>query len=139
MALVRVGRPRRVLTPHDLRVVKRASAMGLSERDMQCLIAIGRETWDEFKNDPTSGLSDAMAKGKAFGKSLSSRALMRRVIAGDVPAIKWFETTRFGFGEIHRHEVITRDQLADLSDEQLERVAAGESPSDVIGGSSRGG
>lgn len=131
------GRPRLEITHRDLHQIQQFAAIGLTKREIAMMIGITAKqlhVWEKHAE-----VADAIQRGRANGLAMAGKKLYDKVVAGDMTAIIWFEKTRGKRSE--RVQVVNEDeaaaiqqQLAGMSTEQLQRVANGESPLEVLGG-----
>ena len=100
--------------------VEEMSARGLTKADIAAVMGVSEQTFFERQRGNPE-LGEAYARGKASGKNRSGTALLRKVDAGVVDAIKWYEMTRHGMGE----RTIVRDEVDIMDSEALrERLSA---------------
>ena len=99
-------RTRIALTPRDLGAIEAMAAYGLSLADIASALSISDDTLSRRKAD-TDAVATAIACGRAKVQAKVGHALLKKALTGDVPAIRWFEATRFGYSE--KHSVETRD------------------------------
>lgn len=131
------GRPRLRVTANDLVQIQRFAAIGLTFEEIAMMIGISLKQFQRWRERPD--VYEAVQKGRAKALALVGKKLYEKATAGDMTAIIWFEKTRGKRSE--RVQVVNDDeaeaiqrQLAGMSTEQLQRVANGESPLEVLGG-----
>jgi predicted DNA-binding protein (UPF0251 family) len=132
----RGGRPRFEITPRDLTQIERFAAIGLTQREIACMVEVSQRTFEKWAQ--SAAVIAAIQKGRANGLAVAGKALHDKMVAGDVTAIIWYEKTRGR--RTDRIEVVQEDQshaiqrlIATMTPDQLQRVANGESPSEVLG------
>jgi hypothetical protein len=74
------------------------AACGLTLEDISLKLKISEASVYNYK-DKFPIIAEAIKRGRADGKELSSHALLKKVKEGDISAIKWYEQTRHGFSE----------------------------------------
>ncbi|MEA5424279.1 hypothetical protein [Synechococcus sp. CCY9202] len=132
----RGGRPRLTITPRDLHQIEQFAAIGLANAEIACLVGVSERTLYSWLHKPM--VIAALKKGRANGLAVAGKKLWDRVNAGDLSAIIWFEKTRGRRSD--RVQVINEDEAVDITrqlramtDDQLRRIADGQSPVDVLG------
>lgn len=130
------GRRKLVVTPRDLKQIEEFAAIGMTKTEIAMLIGISRRALFRWQKRPD--VMDAIERGRARGLQMAGMNLWKKVKEGDMTAIIWFEKTRGKRSErvsvVHEDEAeAIQRQLSGMSTAQLERVANGESPSEVLG------
>ena len=119
------------ITPAQAQQIERMAARGLNKTDIAFILGMSDRTLRRKKaNDKV--IDDAMQSGMAKGKLQIGEALYKRAVGGDVRAIRWWEMTRVGYSEKHQQQTIAFN-VDDLTDAQIDRLANGEDPKNVIG------
>ena len=104
-----------VLTDKQIAEIETLAGLGLTQTEIATVLGIGEKTLRRRKREKQEVLT-AIERGKCKAKVISGRSLLNKVKQGDVPAIRWFETTRFGMSE-------KRSIEHDLNDKQLKKMA----------------
>lgn len=81
-----------------LRQIETLSGYGLSMDKIAAVLGIGLQTLTRRKRD-NELVNGAVMRGRAMMEATCARSLFDRVKEGEVPAIKWYETTRCGRAE----------------------------------------
>jgi hypothetical protein len=132
----RRGRPRLVVTKRDLVQIEEFASIGMSRTQIAKLIGVSRMQLFRWMERPD--VMDAIEQGQARALHSIGKRLYEKAIEGDLTAIIWFEKTRGKRSDrvsvVHEDEAAAiQQQLSGLSTAQLERIANGESPSEVLG------
>ena len=120
-------RTRITMTTRDLGAIEALAACELSLAEIASALSISDDTLSRRKAD-TDAVATAIARGRARVQAAVGAALVKKALTGDVPAIRWFEATRFGYSE--KHSVETRDAtfediIAEIeADERAKRAAS---------------
>ena len=132
----RPGRPAYEISPRDIADVEKYAAIGLTAEEISYMLGIAPNTFAKWRQ--REDIIDAIKRGKANGLTLVGKSLFDKAVGGDVTAQIWFEKTRGK--RTDRVEVVADDQsqaitrlIGSMTPEQLQRVAAGESPAQVLG------
>jgi len=132
----RGGRPRFEITLRDLTQIERFAAIGLTQREIALMVEVSQRTFEKWCQ--SKEVIAAIEKGRANGLAVAGKALHDKMVAGDIAAIIWYEKTRGR--RTDRIEVVQEDQsqaiqrlISTMTPDQLQRVANGESPSEVLG------
>lgn len=130
------GRPRLEILPRDLHQIEKLAAIGLTQSEIAVMVEVADSTFEQWVKTPE--VIGAIKKGRAAGLTSVGKSLFDKANAGDVTAQIWYEKTRGK--RTDRVEVVQEDQsqaitrlIATMSPEQLQRVANGESPAEVLG------
>lgn len=100
-----LGRPKKIsIDEQFINQVKEMAARGLQHKDIAAVMGISEQTWWEYRRENPE-LEDAFRSGKAEGLNRSGAALLRKVDAGVIDAIKWYENTRHGMSERVTHGI----------------------------------
>lgn len=133
------GRPALEITARDLRQIEQFAGIGMTRAEIAHLIGITARQLHRWQEKPE--VLAAIERGRARSLSVVGKKLFEKAKQGDTTAIIWFEKTRGRRSE--RIQVVNEDdaariqrQLPSMTTEQLERVANGESPIDVLGSQS---
>ena len=101
------------------------------------MVEVGETTFERWVQLPE--VLGAIKKGRSNGLTVVGKALFDKAASGDVTAQIWYEKTRGKRSD--RVEVVQEDQsaaiqrlISSMTPEQLQRVANGESPQQVLGG-----
>ena len=90
-----MGRPAFEFTKERLEMVERMAGVGLNHERMAAVLGISLSTMDK-KASQIKEVNEAIQRGKGKASFTVGKALFEKAREGDVPAIKWFETTRDG-------------------------------------------
>lgn len=101
----RGGRPPIVIGPQELSQMEALAGYGLTEAAIAAVLGMTSRTLREKKH--AEEVSSALARGKAKAEGRVGKALYERAIAGDIQAIRWWETTRAGRSD--KQEITGRD------------------------------
>lgn len=130
------GRPRLEILPRDIHQIEKLAAIGLSQAEIAVMVEVAESTFELWAHHPE--VIGAIKKGKAKGLTSVGNSLFNKANNGDVTAQIWYEKTRGK--RTDRVEVVQEDQsqaitrlISTMTTEQLQRVANGESPSEVLG------
>ena len=108
-------RTRIMMTPRDLGGIEAIAAYGLSLAEIASALSISDDTLSRHKAD-TDAVATAIARGRARVQAVGGAAPVKKALTGDVPAIRWFESTRLGYSE--QHTIETREET--IEDYMLE-------------------
>ena len=130
------GRPKLEITARDINQIENLSAIGMSQKEISHILEISPRTYSSWsKNEDVFA---AISRGKAKGLAAVGKALHDKAIGGDTSAMMWYEKTRGR--RTDRVEVVQQDQaqaitrlIGVMTPDQLQRVADGESPTEVLG------
>jgi len=78
--------------------IETLAGLGLTLEDISLVLKINESSFHRYK-DRFPQIVQAVENGRAKAKETSGKALIRKVQEGDLPSIKWFEQTRFGYSE----------------------------------------
>lgn len=78
--------------------IEAMAGIGLTLKDISLVLGINESTIHLYKSKHPE-IVQAVKNGKVKAQLRSGKALLRRVDEGDLPSIKWFEQTRFGYSE----------------------------------------
>jgi DNA-binding transcriptional regulator YiaG len=130
------GRPALEITARDIRQIEQFAGYGMTRGEIAHLIGITKRQLTRWQEKPE--VLTAIERGRAKSLSVVGKKLFEMARDGDTTAIIWFEKTRGRRSD--RIQVVNEDeaatiqrQLSSMTTEQLERVANGESPIDVLG------
>ena len=133
------GRPKIKLTARDINQIEQFSAIGLTQKEIASMLEISNRTYQKWVQDPQ--VIASISRGRAKGLTAVGKALHDKAIGGDTQAIMWYEKTRGK--RTDKIEVVQQDQaqaitrlIGVMTPDQLQRVANGESPSEVLGSES---
>ena len=126
------GRPPVEITPDMIRQVELMAGIGLSQDTMAAVLGISSDTFTRRKVD-TDVFRAAVARGRGKVEAKIANVIYTAATTGNLQACIWMEKTRFNRAERVRNDTVTAD-LDRLTDEQLARVAAGESLALVVRG-----
>lgn len=90
-----MARPQISISAHEIEQIKILAGFGLSEAKIARAIGLSPKTLQRRKRMNQQVL-DAIETGKAIAEAAVSRSLYNLAIAGNVPAIIWYEKTRCG-------------------------------------------
>jgi transposase-like protein len=131
------GRPRLAIEPRDLAQIEQFGALGLTQAEIAPLLGVSSTTFENWLRQYPE-VYESWKRGKSKGLAVAGKALHDKVKSGDVTAIIWYEKTRGRRSD--RIEIVREDDyntitstISQLSVEQLQRIADGESPIDVLG------
>lgn len=130
------GRPKIEITKRDISQIEQFSSIGLTSKEIASMLGISRPTYQRWFRDPE--VLSAISRGKAQGLALVGKALQDKALNGDTHAMVWYEKTRGK--RTDRVEIVQQDDaeaitrlIGVMTPDQLQRVANGESPSEVLG------
>lgn len=130
------GRKALVIEPRDIHQIEQYAAIGLRVSEISALLGISERTFARWRQLPE--VLAAYEKGKSGGLAAVGKSLFEKASGGDVTAQIWYEKTRGR--RTDRVEVVADDQsqaisrlIGSMTAEQLQRVANGESPAQVMG------
>ncbi len=131
------GRPRIALTRNDEILIKGLARCGLNTRDIGTAVGVCDRTFTKWQKERPL-VRRLIEEGRAEGLTSVAASLHRKACQGDIRAIIWWERTRGKrSGQV---QVVGQDQaeaitalIGGMNAEQLQRVAAGESPMTVTG------
>jgi predicted DNA-binding protein (UPF0251 family) len=106
--------PRIALTARDLRAIERMAGCGLTQQEIAATLGISGDTLTRRKLEANeTAVAEALERGRAKAAAAVGNALYRKALKGDVPAIRWFEATRFGRSEkqVLEHHAFTIEDL----------------------------
>lgn len=121
------------ITDENLKQIERMAGLGLTREAIAHVLGFSGRT---LRNRMTKDIERAMRRGMAKAELIVGTALFKRCEAGDMRAIKWWEMTRAGRSARAILQQASFD-VASLSDEQIERLLAGEDPLRVVGAPTR--
>jgi DNA-binding CsgD family transcriptional regulator len=132
MAAPRSGRSAKiVLTDADVAKIERMAGLGITRAKIARIMGFSESTLQRQRLT-SSAVDHAIARGSALAEMIVGGHLWKRIEAGDMRAIRWWEMTRVG-----RSERVIQTSLdvpvASMTDEQLERLSNGEDPRSVLG------
>jgi hypothetical protein len=78
--------------------IETLASFGLTLEDISLFLKINESTFHNYKNKFPE-IKQAVEKGRSSGKAVSGKALIRKVMDGDISAIKWYEQSRHGYSE----------------------------------------
>lgn len=116
-----MGRPAFNVTDEFLRQLETAAGLGLTNERICGLLGLHHTTLNKLMHRDER-VKLAITKGKGEASFTVSKALFTRCKEGDVPAIKWFESTRDGRAE--KSETNVKAVVATAEDELKELEAA---------------
>jgi len=126
-----MARPRKVrIDEKTLAQIEEWAAMGLNHQQMMALLGLVDEQWADYRRKFRE-IDRAIARGRSRGLVSSSTALLKRVNAGTVDAIKWYETTRHGMGERMIHDVNVEMMDAETMRAKIAEMLSTLIPDDV--------
>lgn len=126
-----MARPRKVrIDEKTLAQIEEWAAMGLNHQQMMALLGLVDEQWADYRRKFRE-IDRAIARGRSRGLVSSSTALLKRVNAGTVDAIKWYETTRYGMGERMIHDVNVEMMDAETMRAKIAEMLSTLIPDDV--------
>jgi hypothetical protein len=122
-------RPRKTFTDEQVAQVEKLAAV-LNQEQIADFLGISERTLrDRIRTDPR--ISAAYKKGRAAAMANVAATLVKQAQSGNVTAAIFYLKTQAGWSE--RLSIDLRAvNLADLTDEQLERIAAGDDPAKVL-------
>jgi alpha-D-ribose 1-methylphosphonate 5-triphosphate diphosphatase PhnM len=129
------GRPPKLIVDAALLAkVEQLAASGLSQGTIAIALDVDEDTITRTKKR-SAAFADAIKRGRAKGEANLAARMYQLAMRGNVTALIWMEKSRHGRSEKIRHENENHNaDLSDLTDEQLERLAAGEPLVKVLGG-----
>lgn len=92
------------VTPEVLRQVETLAGLGLDISKIAAVLGIHRDTIYATKAR-SEAFAQAIEVGKAKAEGVIGKALFDEAKKGNVPAIKWWETTRAGRSDKHVTEI----------------------------------
>ena len=99
--------------PIDLDRVQELAGQGLSQAEICVSLGISEDTLGRRKRD-SAGFAEALRTGRSKASAVISNKLFELAAAGNVAAIRWWETTRIGLSDRVRSEVTVRQTFEDF-------------------------
>lgn len=97
----------------DLAQVEELAAQGLSQAEICVSLGISEDTLGRRKKD-SADFAEALRVGKSKASTVISNKLFELAAAGNIAAIRWWETTRMGLSDKMRSEVTVKQTFEDL-------------------------
>jgi sirohydrochlorin ferrochelatase len=97
----------------DLNRVEELAAQGLSQAEICVSLNISEDTLGRRKKD-SADFAEALRRGKTKAATVVSSKLFEMAAAGNVAAIRWWETTRMGLSDRMKSEVSVQQTFEDL-------------------------
>lgn len=97
----------------DLNRVEELAAQGLSQAEICVSLGISEDTLGRRKKD-SADFAEALRRGKTKAATVVSSKLFEMAAAGNVAAIRWWETTRMGLSDKMKSEVTIKQTFEDL-------------------------
>ncbi len=94
------GAPRAVLTARDLQQLEIMAGLGLTWGQIGAILGVPKDTLRKIRNRDLK-VAAAFERGKAVAELNVGKALYKRALTGDVPAIRWYEMTRANRRDAH--------------------------------------
>lgn len=103
----------RTRIPIDLSRVEELASQGLSQTEICVSLGISEDTLGRRKKD-SADFAEALRRGKTKAATVVSSKLFEMAAAGNVAAIRWWETTRMGLSDKMKSEVTIKQTFEDL-------------------------